>query len=95
VFARTGHAIVTSMLAVNGNGHYVPAFGSIAGAYAGGFTTAGLYGHNYGVNGGLRLGTSALAGHAVTNIIREFVGPIFSSPSRRAGPGVGTVSVSP
>jgi hypothetical protein len=93
VFARTGHAIVTSMLAVNGNGHYVPAIGSVAGAYAGGFTTMGLYGHNYGVNGGLRLGTSALAGHAVTNIIREFVGPIFSP--RRVQPGVGSVGATP
>jgi hypothetical protein len=95
VFARTGHAIITSVLAVNGNGNLVPAVGSVAGAYAGGFTTMGLYGHNYGVDGAVRLGTGTLATHAVMNIVREFVGPIFFSPPRRAGPGMGRVGVGP
>jgi hypothetical protein len=94
VFARTGHAIVSTLVAVNGNGHLTPAFGSVAGAYAGGFTTMGLYGHNYGVDGGVRLGTTALAAHAVTNVVREFVGPLFSTP-RQNGPGVGRASMSP
>jgi hypothetical protein len=93
IFARTGHAVVTSFLAVNGNGHYTPAIGSFAGAYAAGFTTMGLYGHNYGVDGGFRLGTTALAGHAVSNIIKEFVGPIFSP--HRVQSGMGGPGVSP
>lgn len=77
VFARAGHALFTSVLATNDNGHPVPAFGRIAGAYAGGFTTMGIYQHEYGFSGGLRLGTSALATHALTNLVREFVGLRF------------------
>jgi hypothetical protein len=77
VFARAGHALITSVVAMNDNGHPVPAFGRIAGAYAGAFTTSAFYQHEYGVDGALRLGTGALAGHAVTNIVREFIGPIF------------------
>ncbi len=77
VFARTGHALITSVVAMNANGHPVPAFGRIAGAYAHGFSTMAFYQHEYGVNGALRLGTGGLATHAVTNIVREFIGPIF------------------
>jgi hypothetical protein len=93
VFARTGHAIISTLVAVNGSGHLVPAFGNVAGAYAGGFTTMGLYGHNYGVDGGVRLGTTALGAHAITNIVREFVGPIFSP--RAVQPNRANVGVSP
>lgn len=73
VFGRIGHALGTSVLARNDNGSLVPAFGRIAGDYAGGLATMELYQHGYGLSGGLRLGTSALATHALTNVFREFV----------------------
>ena len=77
VFARTGHALLTSVLAKNDNGHSTLAMGRITGAYAEGLTTTAFYQHEYGINGAFRLGTTALTTHAVTNIVREFVGPIF------------------
>jgi len=77
VFARTGHALLTGVVAMNDNGRPEPAIGRIAGAYAEGLTTTAFYQHEYGINGAFRLGTTALATHAVTNIVREFVGPIF------------------
>jgi hypothetical protein len=73
VFGRIGHALFRSVIATNDNGRPVPAFGEIAGAYAGGFTTWGFYQHDYDINGALRLGTDALGMHALTNVAREFI----------------------
>jgi hypothetical protein len=73
VFARAGHAVVSSFLARNDNGNYVFGVPQIAGGYAGGFTTAAFYGHGYGWQGGLRLGTESLATHAGMNMLKEFI----------------------
>lgn len=77
VFARAGHAVAMSVLARNERGQYVLGVPQIVGGYAGGLTTAGLYGHNYGWQGGLRLGTESLASHAGWNLVKEFVGPLL------------------
>jgi hypothetical protein len=76
VFARAGHALISSVLARNERGHYVLGVPEIAGSYAGGMTTAGLYGHGYGWQGGLRLGTEAIAEHAGFNLVKEFILPL-------------------
>ena len=73
LFGRFGHALLSSVEARNDNGRPVLALGRIAGAYAGGLTTMGLYQHAYGYSGALRLGTDALATHLLTNVVREFV----------------------
>jgi hypothetical protein len=78
VFARAGHAVVSSFLARNDNGNYVLGVPQIAGAYAGGYTSAAFYGHTYGGwQGGLKLGTEAIGEHAGFNLIKEFVFPLF------------------
>lgn len=77
-FARAGHALASSFMARNDNSNYVLGVPQIAGAYAAGLTTAGLYGHNYGWQGGLRLGTESLAEHAGMNIVKEFIFPLFT-----------------
>lgn len=76
-FARTGHAIVSSFLARNENGNYVFGAPQIAGSYAAGFTTAGLYGHGYGWKDGVRFGTESIGEHAGMNLVREFIFPLF------------------
>jgi hypothetical protein len=73
VFGRFGHALLSGVEARNDEGRPVLGFGRIAGAYAGGLTTMAIYQHQYGYSGGLRLGTSALITHALTNLAREFV----------------------
>ena len=78
VFARAGHAIVSSFMARNDNGNYVFGVPQIAGAYAGGMTTAAFYGHGYGWQGGLRLGTETIGEHAGINMIKEFIVPLFT-----------------
>ena len=78
VFARAGHAVVSSFLARNDNGNYVLGVPQIAGAYAGGYTSAAFYGHTYGGwQGGLKLGSEAIGEHAGFNLIKEFVFPLF------------------
>ena len=78
VVARAGHAVVSSFLARNDNGNYVLGVPQIAGAYAGGYTSAAFYGHTYGGwQGGLKLGSEAIGEHAGFNLIKEFVFPLF------------------
>ena len=48
-----------------------------AGGYAAGMTSAALYGHGYGWQGGLRLGTEAIGTHAGMNLVKEFIFPLF------------------
>jgi hypothetical protein len=78
VFARTGHAIVSSFLAHNDNGDMVLGVPQIAGGYAAGFTTSAFYGHGYGWKDGLRLGTESLGTHAGMNMVKEFIFPLFT-----------------
>jgi len=77
VFARAGHAVVSSVLARNDNGNYVLGVPQIAGGYASGLTTAAFYGHGFGWQGGVRLGTESLASHAGMNLVKEFIFPLF------------------
>jgi hypothetical protein len=77
VFARAGHAVISSVLGVNDQGERVFALPTVVGGYAGGLTTAALYQHEYGIAGGLRLGTASLAGHALGNLAKEFIVPLF------------------
>jgi hypothetical protein len=76
-FARAGHAVVSSFLARNDNGNYVFGLPQVAGSYAGGFTTAELYGHGYGWKDGLRYGTESIGEHAGINLLKEFIFPLF------------------
>ena len=69
---RTRHAILYALATMDGNGHTVPHFSRIAGAYAGAFTVETWMPGGYDRWRAIRLGTGQIYFGGAFNILQEF-----------------------